>query len=236
MLTEIAARLSDAVDGFDPGPPVTHTYNPFDYARELAWKYLEVYGERPGRKAVWLGMNPGPWGMAQTGVPFGDVDFVSQWMGLDGDVRKPDDEHPKREIEGLACGRNEVSGSRLWGWAQERYGTADAFFDDFFVWNYCPLSFMVESGANYTPNKLKKADRDRLFAPCDVAFRAVVEHLEPNMVVGIGAFAEKRAKRALKGVEIPVGRILHPSPASPKANRGWTKFAEEELHELGLIG
>ncbi len=235
MLTDIASRLSDAVDAFEPGEPVTHTYNPFDYAREIAWAYLETYGERPGRKAIWVGMNPGPWGMAQTGVPFGDVDFVRDWMGLAGEVRKPSDEHPKRLIEGLDCGRNEVSGSRLWGWARERYGSADAFFDEFFVWNYCPLSFMKETGANYTPNKLSAEEREKLFAPCDQALREVVQHLNPQMVVGVGVFAEKRAEEALDGIDVPIGRVLHPSPASPKANRGWAGYVEEELAELGLL-
>ena len=38
----------------------------------------------PGRKeAVFLGMNPGLWGMAQTGVPFGTVSLVRDWMGIE---------------------------------------------------------------------------------------------------------------------------------------------------------
>jgi single-strand selective monofunctional uracil DNA glycosylase len=53
-------------------------------------------------------------------------------------------------------------------------------------------------------------------------------------VVGIGAFAEKRARTALADCQIRIGRILHPSPASPAANRGWAEQATRELRELGI--
>ena len=53
-------------------------------------------------------------------------------------------------------------------------------------------------------------------------------------VVGIGAFAEARAKKALGGMGLPVGRMLHPSPASPLANRGWAERAEADLLAQGI--
>jgi len=33
---------------------------------------------------------------------------------------------------------------------------------------------------------------------------------------------------------LKVGRITHPSPANPKANRGWESMVEWELSELGI--
>ncbi len=234
---EIADQLSEAVSTFECGEPVTHVYNPLEYARPLHHAYLERFAAETPREIVLVGMNPGPWGMAQTGVPFGDVDFVGDWMDLHAEVGKPADEHPKREIDGLACSRNEVSGSRLWGWARERYGAADNFFERYFVHNYCPLLFLEESGRNRTPNRLKAAERRELFEPCDRALRQLVDYLEPTYVIGVGAFATKRVKAALKDLEGPaptLGRILHPSPASPKANRGWAEQAEAELREAGV--
>ena len=40
---------------------------------------------------------------------------------------------------------------------------------------------------------------------------------------------------ALPDFEGIIGTILHPSPASPKANRGWASIAERELQELGAL-
>ncbi len=213
------------------GPPVSHVYNPLAYARAPWVAYLERFGAAPGRVLL-LGMNPGPYGMVQTGVPFGEVSLVKGWLGIEAPVRRPPREHPRRPVEGFACTRSEVSGARLWGWARERFGTPARFFARFFVWNYCPLVFMEETGRNRTPDKLPAAERDALFRPCDRALRRAVETLEPRLVVGIGRFAEERARQALAGGP-SVGRIPHPSPASPAANRGWAPQAEAALAGLG---
>ena len=235
-LSRIAIALSDAVDSLRFGPPVTHVYNPLVYARAPHLEYLERYGAKSPRPVVMVGMNPGPWGMAQTGVPFGEISFVRDWLGIDGVVEKPPVENPRRPIEGFDCARSEVSGSRLWGWAKDRFGTPDAFFDQFFVWNYCPLVFMEESGRNYTPNRLTAAERAPLFDACDHALAEVVRYLRPDCVVGIGTFAEDRTRAALGDeATCEVGRILHPSPASPKANQGWSEQIEAELETLGVL-
>ena len=157
-LIGVARRLSRAVQELDFGPPVSHVYNPLVYAWESHRTYLERYGQ--GRKEViFLGMNPGPWGMAQTGVPFGEVGLVRDWLGIESAVAKPEREHPKRPVEGFDCRRSEVSGRRLWGWARERFGTPEQFFSRFFVANYCPLVFLEESGRNRTPDRLPAGAR-----------------------------------------------------------------------------
>ena len=61
--------------------PVTHIYNPLDYARRPHAAYLRRYA-RAGVRVLYLGMNPGPFGMAQTGVPFGEVAKVRDWLGI----------------------------------------------------------------------------------------------------------------------------------------------------------
>ena len=160
--------------------------------------------------------------------------MVKEWLKIDGKVGKPKGEHPKRPILGFGCTRSEVSGRRLWGWVQERFGTPQPFFRRFFVHNYCPLVFMEETGRNRTPDKLPAKEREALYGVCDEALRDVVATLRPRWVVGVGAFAETRAQRALEGVGVEIARILHPSPASPIANRGWGPRAERELAELGI--
>jgi len=232
-LIDIAAELAAEVSHLRFAPPVTHVYNPLDYAWNAHAQYLDRHGSAP-KEVLFLGMNPGPWGMAQTGVPFGEVSAVRDWLGIDAEIRRPEHEHPKRPVKGLACTRSEVSGARLWGWARGVFGTPQRFFDRFFIANYCPLAFLEEGGRNRTPDKLPADERGPLLEICDRALRRTVEHLRPEMVVGVGAFAEGRARTALDAFDVVIGRILHPSPASPAANRGWAEQATQELRELGV--
>lgn len=233
-LITIASELRDAVDRLKFAKPITHVYNPLAYAWDVHRNYLTRYGtaEQP---VILLGMNPGPFGMAQTGVPFGEVSIVRDWLQLSGAVAKPKVENPKRPVVGLACPKSEVSGARLWGWARDTFKTPTAFFSRFFVVNYCPLVFMEESGKNFTPDKLPAKEAKALYDVCDKALLATVELLRAPMVIGVGAFAEARAAEALEGRGIRTGRILHPSPASPLANRGWAEAATRELRALNVL-
>jgi len=232
-LIQAAEKLRDDVEGLQFGTPVTHVYNPLVYAWELHRQYLERYGGGT-KEVVFLGMNPGPFGMGQVGVPFGEITAVYEWLRIRGDVGRPSQPHPKRPVQGFACPRSEVSGKRLWGLFAERFDDADHFFRDHFVMNYCPLMFMEESGRNYTPDKLPASEREELYAACDTHLRAAVDILGAKWIIGVGAFAEKCAIRVLDGLDIKIGRILHPSPASPAANRGWPKAASRQLEALGL--
>lgn len=232
-LVEISRRLSRRVDQLRFALPVTHVYNPLSYARAPHEQYLERFGQGK-KRVVFLGMNPGPFGMVQTGVPFGEITLVRDWLGISGPVKKPAALHPKRPIEGFACARSEVSGARLWGLFRSAYASPAAFFQQHFVANYCPLAFMEESGKNRTPDKLAEPERALLYAACDAALVELVRALEPEVVIGVGAFAAARAERALEGRPIRIASVLHPSPASPKANRGWAAAATQELADLGV--
>jgi single-strand selective monofunctional uracil DNA glycosylase len=228
-----ARTLSEAVGRMKFRPPVAQVYNPLDYA----WAAHETYLRRfaaTRKQVVFLGMNPGPFGMAQTGVPFGEVAAVRDWMGISAPVSQPKRVHPKRPVEGFACGRSEVSGRRLWGLFAERFGAAERFFAEHFVANYCPLAFLDDGGRNLTPDKFPAAGTERLHAACDEHLRRIIEALQPRWLIGVGDFAEKRARLALEGTGVAFGRILHPSPASPAANRGWGAAATAQLVTLGV--
>ena len=236
VLTEIVKidqNLSRAVSKLNFSAPVAHVYNPLKYAWKPHLEYLNRYGSGK-KRIVFIGMNPGPFGMGQTGVPFGEVGFVRDWMGIEAPVKKPENEHPKRPILGFKCMRSEVSGSRLWGWAKDRCGTAEKFFQSCFVLNYCPLIFLEETGRNRTPDKLPVAERQPLNDACDRALRKSIELFEPEFIVGVGAWATKRARAVLPEAEDKIHTVLHPSPASPKANRGWAKQADAELKAAGI--
>lgn len=232
-LIRASAALSREVGALRFGAPVTHVYNPLEYAAKPWREYLRRFGNG-SREVVLLGMNPGPWGMAQTGVPFGEVNAVRDWLGIEAAVGKPAKEHAKRPIRGFACHRSEVSGARVWGWARDTFGRPERFFSRFFVANYCPLCFLEESGRNRTPDKLSKAEREGLFAACDRHLWRTVEHLNPRYVIGIGVFAEARARACLSGMEVSIARAPHPSPANPAANRGWAGLFSRALVAAGV--
>ena len=236
-LIQAARRLSREVAALRFGRPVTHVYNPLEYAGRGHRRYLRRFAE--GRKrVVFLGMNPGPYGMAQTGVPFGEVSAVRDWMGLRGEVGQPPVPHPKRPVQGLACARSEVSGRRLWGFFAAQCGGAEGFFAEHFLLNYCPLVFMEASARNLTPDKLPAAAAAPLFTACDAWLRQVVALYQPEWAVGVGGFARKKLEALFAGEAAAprLGTLLHPSPASPAANRGWEAAALGQLREQGIWG
>lgn len=215
--------------------PVTHVYNPLIYARESHLQYVSRFANSK-KKTLFMGMNPGPWGMAQTGVPFGEIPAVRDWMEISAAVQKPAKEHPKRPIEGFECARSEVSGRRLWGMFLDRHKNAADFFADNYVVNYCPLVWMEEGGKNRTPDKLPKFEMEPVNRACDEYVLEHIRLLEPDNLIGVGAYAENCLKRICKdaGITRNIGKILHPSPASPAANRGWPHKAIEQLVEIGI--
>lgn len=229
-----AQALRDACDRLDLDVP--YVYDPLAYAWDPHRRFAQRYGAGH-KRALLVGMNPGPHGMGQTGVPFGDVAYVRDWMGIVGEVTQPRRVHPKRPVKGFATTRREPSGSRLYGWAKARYGTAEAFFREFYVVNYCPLLFYDEDGKNLTPPQLGPRRMGDVYGVCDAHLAAAIQAIEPEFVVGVGAFAQERAASvvAASGAKAKVGVVLHPSPASPAANRGWAKQAEAQLAALGVL-
>ena len=232
LLIPIAERLRAEISTIRFGGAVRHVYNPLDYAWAPHCEYLRRFA-KDRVDSLLVGMNAGYFGMAQTGVPFGDVAMVRDWIGIEADVARPPNEHPKRPILGFACRRREVSGQRLWGWARDAFGTPERFFARFFVLNYCPLCFLSESGANLALDKLPVASRKSLQEACDRALRAAADALNARYAIGIGQFAADRVARVL-GPPIICGSAPHPSPANPRAGPDWARQMERSLCAVGL--
>ena len=239
-LIDAAQELKEALQDIPSRAPcgeLAYILNPLDYAWEMACAYIRRHAP-PGHRveALFVGMNPGPWGMAQTGVPFGSPDMVRDFLKLEAPIRSPGRMHPKRPILGLESPRSEVSGTRLWGGVRASFGTPDAFFKRFFVANYCPLLFQNETGANVTPNRIPSALWEEIAPPCGRHLRRLVKALSPRIVIGVGQWATKEIRKAMKSLDHPpdVGTILHPSPSSPAANRGWLEQARRQLDALGI--
>jgi single-strand selective monofunctional uracil DNA glycosylase len=233
-LIAAARELSRRVDSLRFAEPVTNVYNPLDYARPAHEEYLRRFGATP-KRVIFLGMNPGPFGMVQTGIPFGEIAAVRDWLKITAPIGRPKSENPKRPVQGFACRRSEVSGRRLWGLFAKRFGPSEKFFEEHFVANYCPLAFCEAGGKNVTPDKLAKSERESLTEACDEHLRELLKILQPEWLIGVGHFARERGESATAGTKIRVGQILHPSPASPKANRtDWGLTATGEMVDLGV--
>lgn len=216
---------------------IAFVYNPLDYASETHEDYVRKYC-RSTKDILFLGMNPGPFGMAQNGVPFGDTHYVKNWLNIKGSVQKPDREHPRRLIHGLHCVRSEVSGQRFWSFLEDISKTPDVFFSHCYVHNYCPLSFMTSSGKNVTPPEIQSSQKKVLLDICDKSILEVIKLLHVKFIIGIGKFAEGRARKVIKEYQITnvkVFGIMHPSPINPFANKGWKDIIYRQLSECGIL-
>ena len=223
-------QLKNEVNAITFSPPIVSVYNPLNYAWDGFVQYMKFSAGQ--KRVVFVGMNPGPFGMAQTGVPFGEINAVKNFLGITSiKINSPQNENPAYPVKGLECSSSEVSGKRLWGLFQARFGNCENFFAEHFVLNYCPLLFIGQKG-NYTPDKIKRDESEKLFEVCDLCLKNVVETLSPEFVVGIGNFAFNRCKKVLTGFNIT--KILHPSPASPAANNNWSEKVTEQLIMSGV--
>lgn len=234
QLIAAAQELSREVSALRFEAPVAYTYNPLDYAWAGHEAYIRKFGAGP-KEVLYLGMNPGPFGMAQTGVPFGEIPAVTLWMGITALVGQPAATHPKRPVQGFSCPRSEVSGRRLWGLFADMYGTAEAFFAQSYVANYCPLIWMGESGANITPTQLPKSQVEALDAACQRHLVRLLQILQPRVLIGVGGYALKQlelAAAALPEQSFTLGTMLHPSPASPVANKHWPTRPREQIEQI----
>ncbi|MCH2367225.1 MAG: single-stranded DNA-binding protein, partial [Planctomycetes bacterium] len=111
-IIRITRRLVRELEPLRFSEPIACVYNPLVYARRAHEQYIRRFA-RKGVESVLLGINGGPFGMAQTGVPFGEVNHVRDWLKIEEKIDKPPREHPKRPVLGFDCPRSEVSGARL---------------------------------------------------------------------------------------------------------------------------
>ena len=221
QLKDVASRLSEACNRGKKRilkhKSVAHVTNPLDYAWEFHEQFIDKWSEF-GATTLLLGMNPGPYGMAQTGVPFGATAMARNILQIEErDVQTPLGAHPKRPIEGLSMERQEVSGTRFWSMLSDHYGSTEAIFSNIFVVNHCPLLILGETGRNVTPVDLPKSTIEPVLRACDRHLKSVVDIMGIETVIGVGNYAKKRAQSVLNGVHIDA--MWHPSPASPLANR-----------------
>jgi single-strand selective monofunctional uracil DNA glycosylase len=175
--------------------------------------------------------------MAQTGVPFGEVSAVRDWLRISGAVAAPEHGHPRVSVQGFECSRSEVSGRRLWALFQETFGSAERYARDTFVSNYCPLMFLDAGGKNITPDRISRLDQADLFPLCDRFLAVLIDNLRPEWLVGVGSFAERRIRAVLQNcfnAGARVTSITHPSPANPRSRKNWVGLVRRGLEKTGV--
>lgn len=212
-----------------------YIYNPLSYAWDMHKAYLEKYVKSTA-EVLFLGMNPGPFGMMQTGVPFGEVNAVRDYLGLDLPVSKPSLEHPSRPVLGMSIKRSEGSGKRLWGLVSLLYPKADDFFDTHCIFNYCPLGFLDsgKTAKNFTPDHLPKEERLSLESVCDAYLKDIIALIQPKALIGVGKYAQSKLLSVNDDDSRIVDSIIHPSPGNPQANKFWNEKTIEKMRSLGL--
>lgn len=153
-LLQNAILLNEKLGTLSFTSPVQFVYNPVKYAFDMYAAFLRKYCNSE-KKILLLGMNPGPWGMVQTGIPFGEINMVKDWYKIEARINKPQRECPEREVMGLNCSRTEISGKRIYDFFKNISETPEVFFQDTYLYNFCPLALMQNGGKNITPSSLK---------------------------------------------------------------------------------
>lgn len=232
----LSGELSQFV--IDPLPPASYAANPTVYAYENYAQAMARLADGP-RGVLLVGMNPGPHGMAQTGVPFGDVVNArailgrqSQGSGWSG-CRLALGDKVLLDAKGLDYHRGEVSGDRLWSALQQICGSLESAYQQVCVINYCPLLFLDNGGLNVTPDDFPKSDRVRLpkfTAACDEHLRRVVKALTPKIVIAVGGYSDKRCRVAL-GHTVPIVKITHPSPRTAATAGAWIGMVAKPIND-----
>ncbi|MFB6344166.1 MAG: uracil-DNA glycosylase family protein [bacterium] len=235
----VTEDLNERIKGLTFEEKVEWYYNPLDYAFEVHKAYLKSFGNDT-KTGFFLGMNPGPWGMAQTGIPFTDPHIARDWMGLpERPIGTPPNEREDRPVDGWSSDRKEASGQKLHGYFRNIFGSLDAFFETNIVMNYCPLVMFSEEATNLTPEDLLKDDRQALFDICDPYLGDLIEFYDPDVFVGIGRFGQRRLMELTERTEEEVAYLPHPSPASPIATRDggdyWRGLVDDMLEEWDLL-
>ncbi len=191
-------------------------YNVFEYA----WQGWEAYIHKCAKlsaKIMLLGINPGPHGMLQTGIPFGSISAVRNYIGIhDADIKQPTVLHKNRPVDGMKYTKEEQSGLLLWNTIESLFTNSLNFFSHCFVINYCPLAFFTQKGENITPDKLGTEERKDVEHRCTSHLLEYLNIFNTSLILAIGRYAFNKAQLLSRDLHIiPQKNIIyipHPSP------------------------
>lgn len=235
---DIECDLNNELNELQFPKNITHIYNPIVYALNLHCQYIKKFLN--GKKKVMLiGMNPGPNGMVQNGVPFGNTNTVKNLMKIQGQVDQPPSLNPKRPVTGLSCTTEEPSGVRIWNLLQKLAGSLEVFGEQCFLHNFCPLAFFDEQGKNITPSELKGKIKSTLRDICLKYLEKEIQLIQPEIIIAIGSYVGDSLRKLSKQsiyvrTNIKILQLAHPSPRSLN-NNNWPEKATEFFESNDLL-
>jgi single-strand selective monofunctional uracil DNA glycosylase len=222
--------------------------NPGRYGERWHARFRRAYPMSP-RPLLVFGLNPGPYGMAQTGVPFTDLKRLESALpGLWKDLVASGEPVTRPGLAPPSLARHltrtfESSSVRVYRFLERAYGRPELALREVVFVNPCPLLFIdPETGANRTPADLPRALRARKAAELVHAFEELrratvleaVAELEPRGAILLGrdvAAAVGEALRAALGARSVV-EWEHPARAVPET---WSRGLADELRKRGLL-
>ena len=218
-LLAAASRLRHELRGLRFGPPVSHVYDPLDYARRGYESYVRAFANAP-KRVLFVGMNPGPVrdGADRRAVrrrPDGARLAAASRRRSAG--RRPSTRSDRCRASRVRAARSAAPASG----APSRSASASRSASSPTTSSRTTARSRSSrrAAAIARPTSCPSASARRCFAPATRTCAGWCAALEPEWVIGIGAFAEARAREALPGAR--VGRITHPSPANPRAQENW---------------
>ncbi|KAF7991960.1 hypothetical protein HCN44_010761 [Aphidius gifuensis] len=226
-LLNIELNLSINLDKLNYNNPIDYIYCPIIYAKTVHFNYLNKYC-RDKKNIMILGMNPGPWGMSQTGVPFGEINIVIDWLKINGHIDKPKRQHEQRQVDGFSCKRSEISGRKFWSLFKKLSNNPDTFFRHCFLRNFFKPTIIIIIIAGPEQKKLQEF--------CDQALIEVIKILDVKVIIGVGRFSEQRAKKVVKTAKLStkVLWMIHPSPRAT-IGKNWQNLTLDFLKKENLI-
>jgi len=247
-------RLSERLAALPPVGDLV-ALDPTRYCRSAWAAYLQM-AARLGCVLV-VGMNPGPHGMAQTGVPFTDP-----WIVDELDLQAPRADVPPADIpavgswrhrshraRGVLGSKREESAKRLWPLLREICApyaavgpSADKIAEatrrvcnEVLLVNALPICWLDPAGKNVSAEQVEKRApaqvREGLRDLVNEWLQAVADILRPAAVIGVGRWAREFVTDLDVDhfVEIPFrDGIKHPSP-SAGSEAAWRAEAEPIL-------
>ena len=229
-IIELYKSLNIELDELKFFPPCFYVYNPLSYCFESFKIYFE-YLNTEEEINLFFGINPGPFGMAQTGIPFGDKETVKNYLKIEPkiDIDKIPKQHPKKQILGLEVKRVEKSGRIFWGVIKEFYPEKYDFFKSNFVLNFCPLCFLDEQGRNITPKVLRKEDQIALYKILEIFMLKLFKLIKIKKLIAIGD--ETFSYLNALNTKLKIQTIIHPAAyKSPEFIKNEYKIFLKELN------
>ena len=80
-------------------------------------------------------------------------------------------------------------------------------------------------------------DKKKVYELCDEALFRILSLLQATEIIAVGRIANERLIKVKEkfSLDVNIHFLMHPSPANPAANMGWSEIAERSLSHLNIF-